>query len=93
MLNGLIVNKSKEIVTLHDIINTNDLHDKSKRRKYIYIYYIYIYIYIYIYKKKKLLKVKLQAEVLSFERICSRDKVLITLKLKLTPCFLYQTYR
>ena len=70
MLNGLIVNKSKEIVTLQDIINTNDLHDKSKRRKYIYIYYIYIYIYvyiyIYIYKKKKLLKVKLQAEVLSF---------------------------
>ena len=64
MLNGLIVNKSKEIATLQDIINTNDLHYKSKRRKYIYIY-IY-YIYIYIYKKKKLLKVKLQAEVLTF---------------------------
>ena len=32
----------------------------------IYIYIIYIYIYIYIYKKKMLLKVKLQAEVLSF---------------------------
>ena len=33
---------------------------------YIYIYIIYKYIYIYIYKKKKLLKVKLQAEVLTF---------------------------
>ena len=54
MLNDLIVNKSKEIVTLQDITNTHDLHYKSKRRKYKYIYiYIYIYIniciYIYIY--------------------------------------------
>ena len=33
MLNNLIINKLKEIIKLQDIIKTDDLYYKSKRRK------------------------------------------------------------
>ena len=59
----------------------------------IHLQVLYIYIYIY---EKKLLKVKPQAEVLAFgayvfESLQSFNNSL-SLKLKLTPCFLCQTY-
>ena len=38
MLNDLIINKLKEIIKLQDIVKTDDLYHKSKRRK-IYNFY------------------------------------------------------
>ena len=68
--------------------------------------YIYIYIYIYLkhefdkgmrelnkYKKKKLLKVKPQAEVLAFGAYMFESlQSFNNSQVKLTPCFLCQTY-